>query len=47
MNWEAATISGPRKRRPMDSNSSGEPVVRKEYVGSPPERISSVCTSIL
>ena len=37
-NWAAIASSGPRKRRPMCSNSSGAPVVRKEYDGSPPER---------
>ncbi len=46
-NWEAPSSSAPRKRRPIVSNSSGRPVVAKEYVGSPDSRIRSVRTSIL
>ena len=46
-NWVAATISGPRNRRPMVSNSVGAPVVTKVYVGSPPSRIRPVSASIL
>ena len=41
-NCDADTISGPRKRRPTFSNSSGAPVVRNWYVGSPLARISPV-----
>ncbi len=46
-NWVAATISGPRNRRPMVSNSVGAPVVTKVYAGTPPGRIRPVSASIL
>ena len=44
-NWSAAASSGPRNRRPIVSNSAGEPVVTKEYDGSPLSRIRPVSAS--
>ena len=45
-NWLACAISGPRKRRPMVSNCSGAPVVKKVYVGSPSARMRSRSASV-